>query len=352
MGVVNESLEREGYFAGGDRVMRQVWIGTADVQASDVLASYWFFAAERQRVYHRRLAGLPGPWTTDPVMSKFRFTNAYRAADRVSQDLIQVAYAGSQSPEDLVLRVLLYRFFNKPSTWAALESSVGEIGVDSFDLESYDRILNELMAEGRRVYSAAYIVPPPPFGADRKHRNHLLLIQHMLQSGIVENLGSARSLQEVYEEIASYPSLGPFLSYQLTIDLNYTTLLSFDEDDFVMPGPGARSGIAKVFPQLGGAAAEDVIRWMVDHQEEEFERHDLSFDDLFGRRLTLIDCQNLFCETDKYARVMHPDVRGVGGRTRIKQQFAAQGTPAVPYFPPKWGINNRVEKLATELVLA
>jgi hypothetical protein len=27
---------------------------------------------------------------------------------------------------------------------------------------------------------------------------------------------------------------------------------------------------------------------------------------LFGRRLHSIDCQNLFCEVDKYARVAHP----------------------------------------------
>ncbi|GAA4369598.1 hypothetical protein GCM10023152_08050 [Agromyces bauzanensis] len=332
--------------------MRHIRIGNADVQASDVLASYWFFAAERQRVYHRRLAGTPSPWTVDPILTKFRFTNAYRAADRVSQDLIRVAYAGSQSRDDLVLRVLLYRFFNRPSTWGALEAAVGEIGVDTFDVESYDRVLSGLLADGHRVYSAAYIVPPPPFGAERKHRNHLLLIQHMLRSGVVEKLGTADSLQQVYEVIASYPSLGPFLSYQLAIDLNYTTLLDFEEDDFVVPGPGARSGIAKCFPGLGTVPAEDVIRWMVDHQEEEFERHDLVFEDLFGRRLTLIDCQNLFCETDKYARVAHPDARGVGGRTRIKQQFTPQGSPAAPYFPPKWGINERAGALRGDLVSA
>lgn len=331
--------------------MRQIRIGNADVQASDVLESYWFFAAERQRVYHRRLGGMPGPWTNDPVLARFRFTNAFRAADRVSQDLIRVAYAGSQSPEDLVLRVLLFRFFNKPSTWDVLESRAGQIGVDTFDVDSYNEILDGLLADGRRVYSAAYIVPPPPFGAKRKHRNHLLLIRHMLASGVVDKLGAARSLQKVFEVIASYPSLGPFLSYQLAIDLNYTTLLDFDEDDFVVPGPGARSGIAKCFPDLGAASAEDVIRWMVDNQEAEFARYGLEFEDLFGRRLTLIDCQNLFCETDKYARVAHPDARGIGGRTRIKQQFAPQGPPATPYFPPKWGINDRAMARQDDLVL-
>ena len=37
--------------------------------------------------------------------------------------------------------------------------------------------------------------------------------------------------------------------------------------------------------------------------------------------MQLIDCQNLFCEVDKYARHAHPEVRGISGRTRIKQSY-------------------------------
>ena len=140
--------------------------------------------------------------------------------------------------------------------------------------------------------------------------------------------------------LSSFPSLGPFLAYQLAIDLNYSTLIDFDEDDFVIPGPGARSGIAKCFPDAGGKEAEAIIRWMVDTQHEQLAALGLDFQDLFGRPLKLIDCQNLFCETDKYARVAHPTRQGVGNRTRIKQQFAPAGALAEPYFPPKWGINS------------
>ena len=57
--------------------MYRVKIGTRTVVVSDVLRSYWFFASERQRVYHRRLAGLAGPWTDDPVISRFRHLAAF-----------------------------------------------------------------------------------------------------------------------------------------------------------------------------------------------------------------------------------------------------------------------------------
>ncbi len=64
-----------------------------------------------------------------------------------------------------------------------------------------------------------------------------------------------------------------------------------------------------------------------------------SFDDLWGRALQLIDCQNLFCEVDKYARAAHPEVRGLSGRTRIKQRFSPRTEPITAWYPPKWGIN-------------
>jgi hypothetical protein len=308
------------------------------IVASEVLASYWKLAAERQRVYHARLSGAPPPWTDDPIIAQYRFTNAYRAADRVSQDLIRAIYAGPQEPEDVVLRTLLFRFFNKPETWFALEQERGIVCADDFDVEVYAKILDRHLAAGRTLYSAAYIIPPPPFGHARKHRNHLALVQHMMKSGVVKRLTTATSLKSVFEIIASYPSLGPFLAYQLTIDLNYSSIIDFDEDDFVVAGPGAMSGITKCFPDAHGLAPEDLIRWMVDTQEEQIAHHGVCFQDLFGRRLKLIDCQNLFCETDKYARVAHPARRGTGNRTRIKQQFLTKGPLELPYFPPKWGL--------------
>lgn len=323
--------------------MPTMTIGRSRAHVSEVFGSYWYFAAERQRIYYARLDGEPAPWTNDPVISRFRFTNAFRAADRVSQELIRVIYEGSHAPHDLLVRVLLFRFFNKPTTWQLLEHEVGEITAETFDVARYSAALDRAMAQGRRIYSAAYIIPPPPFGAARKHENHLLLIEHMLRTGLHRQLADAPTLRAAYEAILSYPSLGPFLAYQLAIDFNYTPMMAFDENDFVVAGPGARSGIAKCFPELRDVSHEYLIHWMVDIQDEAFAEQGLRFDGLFGRPLTLIDCQNLFCETDKYARVRHPSVAGVGGRARIKQHFVPASVPGAPFFPPKWGINDSVK---------
>lgn len=326
----------------GLELRNQAWsgsVGGRKIVGSKVLASYWKLAAERQRVYHARLAGEPGPWTDDEIVSRYRFTNAYRAADRVSQDLIRVIYTGSQEPDDLLLRILVYRFFNKPETWQVIEGRLGEVSAAAFDSEACGAVLDRLLAQGERIYSAAYIVPPPPFGHRRKHRNHLSLIESMVSGGLGQTLERAASLQDVFQLLLAYPSLGPFLAFQLTIDLNYSTLIDFDEDDFVVAGPGAVSGLAKCFPDARDIPPSDVIRWMVDTQEQQLAHYEIDFQDLFGRRLKLIDCQNLFCETDKYARVAHPDAVGVGSRNRIKQQFTAKGPLNPPRFPPKWNLD-------------
>jgi NTP pyrophosphatase (non-canonical NTP hydrolase) len=86
----------------------------------------------------------------------------------------------------------------------------------------------------------------------------------------------------------------------------------------------------------------EVIKFMTDRQELEFDRLGVHFQNLWGRRLQLIDCQNLFCEVGKYARVHHPEIGGATGRTRIKQKFRPAPEPIRYWYPPKWGINDAV----------
>jgi len=311
---------------------------------TEVFDSYWAFAAERLAIYYRRQTNRVGPWTQDPVIATHRFTNTYRAADRVSQFLIrEVQYREdrSQAPTEVFFRTMLFKIFNRIETWNNLERSFGPLSWQSCDLAGICDVLDEQIARGVRIYSAAYIMPSPAFGHKRKHANHLALIGRMIDEGLPGRLSQATSLRAVYEMILQYPGLGPFLAFQYAIDLNYSTLLEFDEADFVVPGPGALDGISKCFDRRAIKDPTTIIYAMAERQEAEFARLGLKFEGLFGRRLQPIDCQNLFCEISKYARVAHPQVHGISGRTRIKQQYRkgiAEPMPS-PYFPPKWKLD-------------
>ena len=226
-----------------------------------------------------------------------------------------------------------------------LEAYAGEISAKAFHEESFSEVLDQTLASGGRIYSAAYIMPSAvQFGAERKHLNHLRLLAHLLKTGADESVAKATSLRDVFDFLLGTPSFGPFLAYQFATDLNYSPELCFPEDHFVMPGPGAQDGIAKCFVDPGDLSLPDIVRWTMETQEEQFERRGIRFDDLWGRPLQLIDCQNLFCEVSKYARAAHPEYPGRAGRTRIKQRFHPRPDPITAWYPPKWGLNDRVSK--------
>ncbi|HCF0147878.1 nucleotide kinase domain-containing protein [Pseudomonas aeruginosa] len=318
------------------------------IRVSPVFDSYWRFAAERQKVFRQRLEGKPAPWTTDPIVTTHKFTNAYRASDRVSQYLIRhVIYRDDlpDSPSEVLFRILLFKFFNKIETWQLLEHSFGEISYRNYRFEHYDKILSQAMKAGGRIYSAAYIMPScgSVFGYQAKHKNHLRLLERMMTDDLAGQLSRLSGMKSAFELLRSYPSIGNFLAYQFITDINYSEITDFSEMDFVIPGPGALDGLRKCFVDSAGLNEAQLIRLMAENQEQEFERLGIKFESLWGRRLQLIDCQNLFCEIDKYSRVAHPDIAGISGRTRIKQKFSPTGPLELPWYPPKWGINSKIE---------
>jgi alpha-glutamyl/putrescinyl thymine pyrophosphorylase clade 1 len=319
----------------------EVVIAGRSLRPTAVFDTYWRFAAARQAAYEARQRHTQGPWATDPILRRHRFTNCYRAADRVSQYLISnVSYGGPQDPEEVVFRTLLFKLFNRVGTWQLLVAEFGEPSWAGYSFDRYDCVLGEAFSRGIRLYSPAYVMPPPRLGEARKHSNHLRLLEFMMTSGVVDQVISAGSLRGAFEALRSYPAVGDFLAYQYVIDLNYSVVLDYDEMEFVVAGPGARDGIRKCFGPAADGIESEVIRYMTDHQEEHFARLGLRFQGLRGRPLQLIDCQNLFCEVDKYSRVAHPEIAGHSGRTRIKQVYRPSPAPIPPaWFPPKWGIN-------------
>lgn len=311
-----------------------------------VYDTYWKFAVERQNIFFLRQKQERPPWTSDPILASYKFTNAYRASDRVSQYLIkEVIYKGSQDHNELFFRILLFKIFNKIETWKLLRSKLKDIVYSDYSFNRYDKILTEAISSGTRIYSAAYIMPSGGKSSphNKKHRMHLDLIHKMISEDLPQKIVEARSMRAAFELIKEYPTIGDFLAYQYVTDINYSTLTNFSEKDFVVPGPGAKSGIKKCFQATGGLTEAEIIKLVTEEQENEFERLGLEFQDLWGRPLQFIDCQNLFCETDKYSRVAHPEIQGQANRTRIKQKFTSSPKKIEYWYPPKWGINERIK---------
>jgi hypothetical protein len=314
----------------------------------DIYYTYWYFAAERQNIFYKRLdsAILP-PYTDDPILSRYKFCNTYRAADRVSQFLIcNVIYGFETNPENVLFRIFLFRLLNKIETWKYLEGVLGQITLANFNHSTYSEILTRLRVV-QPIYGNAFILcANKSFGFEKKQDNHLALLSHVFATGMVARLLEAPTLQDLFLRLRELPLIGDFMAYQLAIDFTYSPLYSFGENDYTVAGPGALRGIQKCFLDIGSYSPADIISYMVDSQEKEFSRMGLRFKALFGRPLHAIDAQGLFCETDKYCRVRFPEL--ASNRSRIKSTFTATSKPIDYFFPPKWGINHYIPNHLTE----
>jgi hypothetical protein len=329
----------------GESLPKEISFGKGFIKVSQVFWTYWKFATERQAIFYKRLQGSL-PWTRDPILKTFKFTNAYRASDRVSQYLIRnVAYQGQQTAAEIFFRVILFKLFNKIGTWELLEASNGHITYSDYRFDRYDSILTRALEVGTKIYSAAYIMPSAGCtNGDRKHRFHLKVLEKMMSDEVPARIANMQCMADGFRLLRSYSGIGDFLAYQFITDLNYTSFCHFDEMEFIVPGPGAKDGIRKCFPDLEMGRAADVVRMVTETQEGYFATIDGSFANLWGRPLQLIDCQNLFCEVDKYSRYAHPDIMGLSGRSRIKQIFRPCPDPLTLFYPPKWGINGVIPR--------
>lgn len=314
----------------------------------EVYKYYFYFVQERMNIFWNKYDSKKEPWTNDLILKENKFTNVYRASDRISQYLIKnVIYDRLEGfdERDILFRILIFKIFNKIETWEYLESKIGEISIKNFDLQKVNSLLSERMSQ-TPIYNNAYMMTGTHSKYNHltfKHEKWLQMVQDEIVKGkTLEKIVTTKSLEKVYQLLRERSFIGDFLAYQYTIDLNYSPVIDFSEDTFVKAGIGSIRGIKKCFYPLGKSSFEDAIRYTHDNFEKYQQKYGFTeFKNLFGRQPTLIDIQNCFCETDKYLRAKMPELQV--DNKRIKQKYKT-GKPSLNlYFPPKWSINNQIQ---------
>lgn len=310
----------------------------------EVFDLYWYFACERQNIFWKKINGDQAPWTHDKILQEYKFCNSYRVNDRVSQYLLKnVIYNGNNyNYEDMLFRIILFKLFNKESTWELLSKNFGDILLKDFNTKKYSIVLENAISNGTKIYNDAYIsCANKAFGYDRKHDNHLALLDKMFNiDKMQDKIIKCNTMQDAFNIIKGYPLIGNFMAYQLVTDINYSAFVNWKENEFTVAGPGSLRGIKKCFIDKGTMTNEDIIKYMYMHQDEEFKRLNLNFKRIGNRPLQLIDCQNIFCELDKYCRQALPDLKS--NRTKIKKHYAPKKDKIEYIYPPKWEISRTI----------
>lgn len=308
---------------------------------------YFYFMQERMKVFWNKYESYSPPWTNDPILNTYKFTNVYRASDRVSQYLIkEVIYKNINdfNEKDILFRILFFKIFNKIETWEYIENNIGPFTTKNFDLPQ----INDLLTRRRLlnpIFNSAYMMTGTHSLYNHltyKHEKWLQMLNNeVLKTNLLDQIIHSKSLEEVYSLLRGCSFFGEFLSYQFAIDFNYSPVINFSEDSFVKAGIGSIRGIKKCFEMDGKSTFEDAIRFTQDNFDTMQEQYGFSeFKNLFGRNPSLLDLQNCFCETDKYLRVKVPEL--IVDNVRIKQKYKANSKPINQFYPPKWGINNKI----------
>ena len=285
-----------------------------------LLAVYEDMVTERHLIWQRRQNNEPGPWTTNPVLSKMKMTNMFRVLDPGSQFVFQLA---SSDPVDTITRLVFYRITNWPETWYAMRMMLHgryPIAKDFTERTSLLYNLRQYRDNGNQIFSGAYVIIPEPGTKNDKVEGAFNLARGFVNEK-AEAVLEATTQKEKFDVLKSTLGLGPFLSMQILTDWNY---LQVEEPDlsFVVAGPGARRGAKALDPTR---PAEEVIHsltmdlWL-DHPTVR----------VCGRGLTPMDVQNTMCEFGKYVRELN------GPRKTTPYKAAHPGPQPKPIVPIWW----------------
>jgi len=206
------------------------------------------FINERHLIWIKRNQGLQKPWTNDPILQQYKFTNVFRQLDTGtialqnminSKNLIQ--YTDDQQKALIIFNIIWYRFFNRKE-----HARNCEFVFDYEDLSQYIVLCNR---KQERIFTNAYCTAAGgsnAFGIP-KYKLYLKALKTLWDNKdkIKMICESTNSLQYTAEYLKSYYLIGNFVAYEIVCDLRFTSLLenAIDTLNWANLGPGAKRGL-------------------------------------------------------------------------------------------------------------
>lgn len=293
----------------------------------DAALSYLLFVEERHRIWERRQAGMPQPWTDDPILATRKFTNVFRVLDPGSQFVLTDLLPDTE-PEDFLLRCFLYRHTGNLDAWRYLLVQTGSYPRADEDLDYVLECWRDYRSSGGKVFTGAYLVYPQSAvpGTD-KIESIVCLTERLLNTErfpeyITKDFLLAETQAERFNTLRRNKGVADFMSMQVLTDFGYST--EDRENEFIVPGPGCRKGSA-----LLGMKGEDAIRWAhaAFDGSSDCPRIEVNGN---TRRPSLLDVQNTLCEFSKYARFATKPVH------QAPYKPAHPGLQQPPVLPALW----------------
>jgi hypothetical protein len=276
------------------------------------LKTYWEFVSERHLVWYRRhVLNLSQPWTKNPILQKYKFTNIKRENDRGSLWCINnIIKAGTTKTKlgriKMFWEIFCYRMINFYETF----EDVGLPAHSPFPAKEWEVKLRARKEAGFRVFTNAHITCQSNFKADRIANciEMFTRFDNNLEN-IYLQVRRAQTFKEVYETLKRQYGIGPFISYQICIDLIYAGLIPFSRDVWSPIERGCERGLKIIFPTLKSKAdLLEAMRWLWHNQSDYLDKYaekDYLKKYNNGELFVLSDIENSCCEWSKYHSVLY-----------------------------------------------
>lgn len=282
----------------------------------DTEAAFFSFLGAREGLRLAKERGAPWPWTADPILNTYKFTNVKREHDRTTRWMREHWTRPNEDRPggEIIFNCALFRYFGTAEF-------AGALGWQRlWKPEQVAVLAAERMRRGERVFTGAYIVPTLGHrGAKAEVVAHGVLTPLWEARDHLASVAAATvSWQSVAIELRKLPGFGGtgFMAKEVLQDAIHTPVLSgaTDRNTWCPAGPGARRGLNRVYGRrLNEQRPETaMLNEMIDLLA-------LSRTHSFPNvpPLELHDIQFQLCEFDKYERVRLGE-----GRPRSKYVYS------------------------------
>lgn len=254
------------------------------------------FIRERHRIYIRKYAGEPKPWTKDPILQQYRFCNVFRELDTVTEWITNNWRAPHTNDKDLWFAMCVARLVNWPDT-------LNEIGYPvPWNATKFVKAMHKRKAAGKKVFSGAYIVSTNGHTMDKAQYLAERVLTPLWESRKDIRPVEGNDLELLHKILMNFDGMGSFMAAQVVADVKYAIpmLTAPDWWVFAASGPGSRRGLNRVLgrpvdsPWKEGDWYKNLIVLLAKIKpmmEEECEPP-----------MHAQDLQNCLCEFDKYER--------------------------------------------------
>lgn len=278
------------------------------------IADFYAFMVEREAIRLRRASGASWPWTDDPILREWKFTNVKREHDRTSRLLIEEFYRPhfNAPAEDILINCATARYFGTIEFMRALGWQQG------FNPKRIKTVARQRLDIAERVFTGAYICTNAGHhGPKEIVITDIFLADLWAQRFLILEAVKTRSIKWTIEAIQRCQGFGgtAFMAKETFFDTMYTGLWPTrpcDLNQWTPIGPGSLRGAARVLghPRVSPAEALACCRLLYAARDEYWPEGWVE--------LELSTMQWVLCEWDKYERVR-----------------LGEGRPRSRYHPPE-----------------